>query len=179
MRPTEWYGMEELPIREGWYDVWVEGAVRRYRFANNVWAGLAVDAMMERLDVKRLRWRGMIHPIYGTRHGSGTPVDLDAMPPWPFGASAWERDVKGHVNISALAGADDEIWQCRDGRRIPVGEMHIDHMRNALRMILRAKREIDDIRKAVVLKSSVIKSSKLARSLDRVNVERAVRDGGW
>jgi len=37
---------------------------------------------------------------------------------------------------------EDEIWTCRDGRKIPVGEMSEEHVRNALRMILRAQREL-------------------------------------
>ena len=37
----------------------------------------------------------------------------------------------------------DEIWHCRDGRRIPVGEMDADHLRNALRMMIRSKRRAD------------------------------------
>jgi hypothetical protein len=36
----------------------------------------------------------------------------------------------------------DEIWTCRDGRKIPVGEMFEDHVRNALRMILRKRRKL-------------------------------------
>lgn len=36
----------------------------------------------------------------------------------------------------------DEIWTTRDGRKIPVGEMTEDHVRNVLRMILH-KRRID------------------------------------
>lgn len=34
----------------------------------------------------------------------------------------------------------DEIWTTRDGRQIPVGEMEVDHLRAALRMVLRAQR---------------------------------------
>ncbi len=37
----------------------------------------------------------------------------------------------------------DEIWHCRDGRRIPVGDMDVDHLRNALRMMIRSKRRAD------------------------------------
>lgn len=38
--------------------------------------------------------------------------------------------------------SDDEIWTTRDGRKIPVGEMSEDHVRNALRMILRKRRKL-------------------------------------
>lgn len=34
----------------------------------------------------------------------------------------------------------DEIWVAKDGRRIPVGELEVDHMRAILRMILRTAR---------------------------------------
>jgi hypothetical protein len=34
----------------------------------------------------------------------------------------------------------DEIWVTKDGRRIPVADMSEDHVRNALRMILRKRR---------------------------------------
>ena len=34
----------------------------------------------------------------------------------------------------------DELWITRDGRRLLVGDMHEDHARNALRMMLRALR---------------------------------------
>ena len=37
----------------------------------------------------------------------------------------------------------DEVWNCRDGRKIPVGEMDIDHVRNVLRMLIRSKRRAD------------------------------------
>lgn len=35
----------------------------------------------------------------------------------------------------------DEIWTTRDGRNIPVGEMSEDHVRNALRMVIRRQRK--------------------------------------
>lgn len=35
---------------------------------------------------------------------------------------------------------DDEVWTTRDGRELRVGEMTEDHVRNALRMILRNQR---------------------------------------
>ena len=34
----------------------------------------------------------------------------------------------------------DEIWTTRDGRKIAVGDMSEDHVRESLRMILRQKR---------------------------------------
>lgn len=36
---------------------------------------------------------------------------------------------------------DDEIWTTRDGRKIAVGDMEESHVRNALRMLLRARRK--------------------------------------
>jgi hypothetical protein len=36
---------------------------------------------------------------------------------------------------------EDEIWECKDGRRIAVADMAETHVRNTLRMILRARRE--------------------------------------
>jgi hypothetical protein len=36
---------------------------------------------------------------------------------------------------------DDEIWTTQDGRRIAVGEMNVEHLRNVLRMILRKRRK--------------------------------------
>lgn len=35
----------------------------------------------------------------------------------------------------------DDIWTTRDGREIAVGDMDEDHVRNALRMVLRRRRE--------------------------------------
>lgn len=37
---------------------------------------------------------------------------------------------------------DDEIWTTRDGRKIPVSEMSEEHVRNALRMVLRNRRKL-------------------------------------
>ena len=36
---------------------------------------------------------------------------------------------------------NEEIWTTQDGRKIPVGEMDIDHLRNTLRMLIRKGRE--------------------------------------
>ena len=36
---------------------------------------------------------------------------------------------------------DDEVWTTADGRKINVGDMKEEHVRNALRMILRKRRE--------------------------------------
>lgn len=35
----------------------------------------------------------------------------------------------------------DEIWTCKDGRKLAVGEMGEEHVRNALRLMLRRQRE--------------------------------------
>jgi septum formation topological specificity factor MinE len=35
----------------------------------------------------------------------------------------------------------DEIWKCQDGRLVAVGDMTEAHAKNALRMILRNRRE--------------------------------------
>jgi hypothetical protein len=40
----------------------------------------------------------------------------------------------------APAELDDEYWTTQDGRRIAVGEMDVEHLRNVLRMILRNRR---------------------------------------
>jgi hypothetical protein len=37
----------------------------------------------------------------------------------------------------APAELNDEYWTTQDGRRIAVGEMNVEHLRNVLRMILR------------------------------------------
>lgn len=42
---------------------------------------------------------------------------------------------------------DDEIWVCRDGRRIPVSEMTPGHAKNALRMILRTMRRRQQLKR--------------------------------
>jgi hypothetical protein len=39
------------------------------------------------------------------------------------------------------ADVDDEIWTTRDGRKLRVGEMHPEHLRNVLRMLLRRARQ--------------------------------------
>ena len=36
---------------------------------------------------------------------------------------------------------NEEIWTMKDGTKIAVGEMDIEHLRNTLRMIIRTKRE--------------------------------------
>lgn len=36
---------------------------------------------------------------------------------------------------------DDEIWTTKDGRKIAVGDMDEQHVRNALRMVIRKRRE--------------------------------------
>lgn len=36
---------------------------------------------------------------------------------------------------------EEEIWKAKDGREIPVAEMNEEHVRNALRMVLRARRK--------------------------------------
>lgn len=39
--------------------------------------------------------------------------------------------------------ATDELWTTKDGTQIPVSQMSEQHVRNALRMILRRKRELE------------------------------------
>lgn len=34
----------------------------------------------------------------------------------------------------------DEVWTTKDGRKIPVGEMGVEHLRNTLRMLIRNQR---------------------------------------
>jgi hypothetical protein len=41
----------------------------------------------------------------------------------------------------APAELNDEYWTTQDGRRIAVGEMNVEHLRNVLRMILRNRRK--------------------------------------
>ena len=41
---------------------------------------------------------------------------------------------KGYVKTETVVR--EEFWTTRDGRRLAVGEMDIDHLRNTLRMIL-------------------------------------------
>jgi hypothetical protein len=36
---------------------------------------------------------------------------------------------------------EDEIWKTKDGREIKVGDMHEDHVRNALRLVIRTRRK--------------------------------------
>jgi hypothetical protein len=53
----------------------------------------------------------------------------------------------------APAELNDEYWTTQDGRRIAVGEMNVEHLRNVLRMMLRKRRlrvekmikQLDDI----------------------------------
>jgi len=40
---------------------------------------------------------------------------------------------------------EDEIWECKDGRRIPVSEMSEDHVRSTLRMIIRTRRRKEEL----------------------------------
>ena len=35
----------------------------------------------------------------------------------------------------------DEVWKTKDGREIKVGDMHEEHVRNALRLVLRRRRQ--------------------------------------
>jgi hypothetical protein len=50
---------------------------------------------------------------------------------------------------------DDEIWTTKDGRKIPVGEMDENHVRNALRMVLRRRRQLHERIESEVRKGSV------------------------
>lgn len=45
---------------------------------------------------------------------------------------------------------DDEVWVCRDGRRIPVSEMTPGHAKNALRMILRTMRRRQQLQRDLI-----------------------------
>lgn len=36
---------------------------------------------------------------------------------------------------------EEEIWVCKDGRRLRVGEMSLEHLQHTLRMIIRANRK--------------------------------------
>lgn len=40
----------------------------------------------------------------------------------------------------------EEFWTCKDGRRLAVGEMDVDHLRNVLRMVLRNRRRLREER---------------------------------
>jgi hypothetical protein len=35
---------------------------------------------------------------------------------------------------------EEEIWVCKDGRRLRVGEMSLEHLQHTLRMIIRTNR---------------------------------------
>jgi len=48
--------------------------------------------------------------------------------------------VKVPSEAPSEAPPKDELWIARDGRRLLVGEMDEEHVRNALRMMLRARR---------------------------------------
>lgn len=50
-----------------------------------------------------------------------------------------------------MNNSQDEIWTCQDGRRIPVGEMSVDHLRNTLRMLLRKARYRQAVREGRAL----------------------------
>lgn len=43
--------------------------------------------------------------------------------------------------IPQAPATPDEIWTTRDGRNVAVGDMDENHVRNALRMVLRRRRE--------------------------------------
>lgn len=36
---------------------------------------------------------------------------------------------------------DEEYWTTREGKEIAVGEMEVEHLRNAMRMVLRKRRQ--------------------------------------
>ena len=38
----------------------------------------------------------------------------------------------------------EEYWETKDGRKIAVGDMEEDHVRNVLRLILRRKRQFEE-----------------------------------
>jgi hypothetical protein len=46
-----------------------------------------------------------------------------------------------HASPPETLPGGEEVWVCRDGRRIPVGELEVDHMRAILRMILKSTRK--------------------------------------
>lgn len=37
---------------------------------------------------------------------------------------------------------EEEVWTTMDGRKIPIGEMEVDHLRNAMRTLMRKKRMV-------------------------------------
>lgn len=46
-------------------------------------------------------------------------------------------------NMTAATAQDEVYWRTKDGRQIAVGDIPIDHLRNILRMIIRAKQRRD------------------------------------
>jgi hypothetical protein len=42
---------------------------------------------------------------------------------------------------------EEEIWVCKDGRRLRVGEMSLEHLQHTLRMIIRTQRRRRMLRK--------------------------------
>lgn len=66
-----------------------------------------------------------------------------ALPPLPHCVVCGQRHL-GAVTYQAPPGEappDDEIWTMRDGTQIAVRDMDENHVRNALRMVLRKARE--------------------------------------
>lgn len=58
------------------------------------------------------------------------------------GLKQYEEFRKTNIVAEELARANnDEIWVRKNGVKVPIGEMHPDHAKNALRMIMRKARQ--------------------------------------
>lgn len=71
----------------------------------------------------------------------------------------------------------DEVWNCRDGRKIPVADMDVDHMRNVLRMLIRSKRRADR-RKALALEIGLTRDKAEAKMLSEFWQEESLERFG-
>jgi hypothetical protein len=59
----------------------------------------------------------------------------------------------------------DDVWKTADGRVIPIDEMDIDHLRNALRFMIRLRRRA--IRRGAMLRALEDKRIDLIMKLDK------------
>lgn len=72
-------------------------------------------------------------------------------------AKSREPFVVGTVTKPSTRGVPEEVWTTKDKQQIPVGLMHEGHVRNALRMLIRRRRHMQELLDTNPAKGRLIK----------------------
>ena len=59
--------------------------------------------------------------------------------------------------VTSFPAANDEIWTTRDGTKIPIAEMDVEHLRNALRLVVRNQNKLKYMASTHCLRSTARK----------------------